>query len=338
MVNGEGVVPEITVIIPVYNCKKYIHRCVESILSQSIRDIEIILVDDASEDGSYEMCIEMGKSDDRIRVIRQKHGGAAAARNRGMDEACGKYITFVDADDYIMSDMLFRLCQKADRSAADICISGYSFMADGETDKSVEFKETTEYCVNRQHYIAEHLKEDMLTSVAYTQCAKLYSRSFIEREYIREYDKYAMCEDAIFSMNCISKAEVICGIKYSGYCYCQHIGESLSKKYVPDAFEANGKLYEVISGTGLKDVAWLNAHFMKRYIGLMIRVYSMARLNEKERADEIRRLCTDDTYCSVLDAKWNIRDIEGRSFQLAAWLLRHRYVGVFEFLCKIKYH
>ena len=97
---------ELSIIIPVYNAEQTLHRCVESVLGQPYADDEIILVDDGSTDGSAVLCDELSRSDNRVRVIHQANGGLGSARNTGLDSIKGRFVTFVDADDYIGSDTL----------------------------------------------------------------------------------------------------------------------------------------------------------------------------------------------------------------------------------------
>lgn len=103
--------PFISVVIPVYNAEKYLRQCVESVLAQTYDDFEIILVNDGSKDASGVICDELAPDDGRIRVIHKENGGAADTRNRGIREAKGDYIAFVDADDYIAPDYLSYLVQ-----------------------------------------------------------------------------------------------------------------------------------------------------------------------------------------------------------------------------------
>ena len=115
----------ISVIIPVYRAKKTIKRCVESVLSQKYRDFELILVDDGSDDGSGETCDELAKGDDRIRVLHGKNGGAAHARNKGVKEASGDWICFIDSDDVVSKDYLEVLISLASDHEADIAACAY---------------------------------------------------------------------------------------------------------------------------------------------------------------------------------------------------------------------
>ena len=101
--------PLITVIIPIYNIMEYLPRCVHSVTSQTYKNLEIILVDDGSTDGTGELCDKLGLEDGRIRVLHKENGGSSSARNLGLDAAAGEYVGFVDSDDYIEPDMYERL-------------------------------------------------------------------------------------------------------------------------------------------------------------------------------------------------------------------------------------
>ena len=97
--------PSVSVIVPVYKAESFLSNCINSILNQTYRDLEVILVDDGSPDFSGQICEEYAEKDGRVKVIHQKNAGAAAARNCGLKAAAGKYIAFVDSDDWIDRDM-----------------------------------------------------------------------------------------------------------------------------------------------------------------------------------------------------------------------------------------
>lgn len=112
--------PKISVIVPVYKVEKYLSRCIDSILAQTFKDFELILIDDGSPDGSGKICDEYAESDSRIIVIHQENSGVSAARNAGLKIAQGEYITFIDSDDWVDSDYLSFLYQLAVDNNADI--------------------------------------------------------------------------------------------------------------------------------------------------------------------------------------------------------------------------
>lgn len=120
----------ISVIIPVYNVQSYLHTCVDSVLAQTYPNLQIILVDDGSVDGSGAICDQYADRDARIQVIHKANGGLSDARNAGLEVAGGKYISFVDADDYLAPDMIGKLWQKAEAEQADMVLCGYALVDD----------------------------------------------------------------------------------------------------------------------------------------------------------------------------------------------------------------
>lgn len=119
---------KVSVIIPVYNVEPYIKKSVDSVLTQTYKNLEIILVDDGSTDDSGKICDEYAKQDDRIQVIHQKNGGLSAARNAGLKIMTGDLIGFLDSDDWIDSDFFEILVQKQVETNADIVIIGYKYV------------------------------------------------------------------------------------------------------------------------------------------------------------------------------------------------------------------
>ncbi|WP_440249335.1 glycosyltransferase family 2 protein [Dialister succinatiphilus] len=109
-----------SVIVPVYNVEKYIHRCVDSILKQSYRNLELILVDDGSTDHSGRICDEYEKRDNRVRVIHQKNTGLSGARNTGIRQSTGDFLFFVDSDDYVSPHLFEKGLAAFDKSGADM--------------------------------------------------------------------------------------------------------------------------------------------------------------------------------------------------------------------------
>ena len=112
----------ISVIVPIYNVEKYLEKCIESILAQTYTDYELILVNDGSTDGCYEICQKFSKRDVRIKLINKPNGGLSSARNVGIDNSKGDYITFVDSDDYISKYMLQELYRGLCENEADIAM------------------------------------------------------------------------------------------------------------------------------------------------------------------------------------------------------------------------
>jgi len=122
----------ISVIIPVYNVEPYLKKCLDSVVTQTYKEIEIILVDDGSTDGSGPICDEYAAQDKRIRVIHKRNGGLSDARNVGLDRCSGRYVTFIDSDDYVASDYVERLYRILVEYNADIAVCDYFEFYDEE--------------------------------------------------------------------------------------------------------------------------------------------------------------------------------------------------------------
>lgn len=115
----------VSIIIPIYNVEKYLHKCIDSVLNQTYKNLEIILVDDGSLDNCPKICDEYAKKDSRIKVIHKKNGGISDTRNNGIEASTGKYISFVDGDDYIDEHMIEELCKNIKETNADISVCSY---------------------------------------------------------------------------------------------------------------------------------------------------------------------------------------------------------------------
>ena len=124
----------ISVIVPVYKVEKYLRKCVDSILVQTYKNLEIILVDDGSPDNCGKICDEYAAKDSRIKVIHQQNGGLSAARNAGLDIATGEYIGFVDSDDYIAPDMYEKLYEALKKAGADLAVCNFIYVDSGGND------------------------------------------------------------------------------------------------------------------------------------------------------------------------------------------------------------
>ena len=126
---------EVSIIVPVYQVEKYVRQCVDSILAQTFTDFELILVDDGSKDMSGQICDEYARMDTRVKVIHKENGGAADTRNRGMDQAVGNYVMFVDSDDYIAPTMLECLYRNMLNENADIAACNYLYFFENDRQK-----------------------------------------------------------------------------------------------------------------------------------------------------------------------------------------------------------
>ena len=129
----------ISIIVPIYNASQYLRECIESILSQSFRDFELILINDGSTDESLSICKSYERQDDRITVISGANGGVSKARNRGLDAAKGEWITFADADDYFLDDALSTLYERAMQTGTDLVLANAMKLKNGKLRQNHSF-------------------------------------------------------------------------------------------------------------------------------------------------------------------------------------------------------
>lgn len=121
---------KVSIVIPVYNSEAYVERCIRSVMQQTFSNIEIIVINDGSQDDSPGILEKLAKEDGRIRLVHQVNQGVAVARNRGVDMACGEYLTFIDGDDYVSADYIEQLYNCAEREKADMVICGLKYVTE----------------------------------------------------------------------------------------------------------------------------------------------------------------------------------------------------------------
>ena len=212
--------PKVSVIVPVYNAEKTLHRCIDSILSQTFTDFELILINDGSTDNSGKICDDYAQKDSRIIVIHKDNGGVSATRNKGLDIAQGEWITFVDSDDYISETYLSDF-PKNSENELEICglisFSGQSFISSQSHIRYVE-KDVVNFYEDLFKYRAN-------TSV----WAKIIKRSIIIENNIKFDVNMTLAEDTMFIINLLNHTNNIQIINNTNYYYNSPI--NIAKKY-----------------------------------------------------------------------------------------------------------
>lgn len=164
-------------IVPVYQVEKYIAQCIESVLNQTFKDFELLLIDDGSKDQSGSICDLYAAKDDRILVIHTENRGAAATRNVGLDHASGRYITFLDGDDYLDEHMIARMYEEIEHSEYDMVVCDFlNLLPDEEDNFIVHLQEKT---VNGRE-VLEHLKNERNYGLWTIVWNKIYKREVLE--------------------------------------------------------------------------------------------------------------------------------------------------------------
>ena len=226
----------ISIIVPVYNVEEYLEECLESIRKQTYQDIEVILVNDGSTDGSQAICERYCQMDKRFRLINQKNQGQSVARNRGVKESLGEYIMFVDSDDVVSLGLLEQLMK---------------YMSDGIDIVECNITEDI-HCLNsegkeigvKELDSNEALYECFNHGVSWSPVAKLYRREIVEKVPFLENLIYEDFYTGIVSLKYIHKMRKI---NYIGYYYRYHTSSTMNQKYSEknlDIFKVGEKLLE----------------------------------------------------------------------------------------------
>lgn len=220
--------PKISVIVPVYKAEKYLHRCVDSILAQTFTDFELILVNDGSPDNSGAICDEYAQKDSRVCVFHKENGGVSSARNLGLDNAQGEYITFCDADDYVTPDWLMAYSDSMLHNT-DLAIQGYNII---DCDKRI-----IRHLPSQKGNSIEAKHELIISLICQGMYGylwiKLFRRQIIEENNIRFDIKSAFREDEQFFSKYLEYTTTFCCIDKENYFY---ILPTADKKYNGDSF------------------------------------------------------------------------------------------------------
>ena len=233
--------PEISVIVPVYNAEKTLERCVQSLREQSLGQIEIILVDDGSGDGSGALCDRLAKRDRRIRVLHKTNAGQGMARNDGIEAARGVYVAFVDADDYMEKEAYAKAEERLRQTGADAAAFGYAQLDE-------QGKLLYQACVREHFYKGEQGKKEFLLHFfgddpqdddlrGVSACMSCYRREILMRHGVRfPSERSVLSEDTVFNLEFFRYAKSAVTIAAPLYRYCLQ-RESFSRGYRPALME-----------------------------------------------------------------------------------------------------
>mgnify|MGYP002518695365 CR=1 FL=1 len=221
----------VSVIVPVHNVEKYLEEAVESVREQTYKDWELILVENGSSDRSPELCLAYEKREPRIRVFCEKQRGIAAARNRGMQEARGDRLMFLDADDYLADpETIERLACKMDKTGAAIVVGNYARLWNGRILPAADCLLLQDLPKTSAEFRFQGFFAAGMLSYAW---GKLYRRDFLEEQKLR-FGEYAYAEDKMFSMQCYVGEPVYAFVGETGYIYRKNEA-SVSYQYQVDS-------------------------------------------------------------------------------------------------------
>ena len=302
---------KVSIIVPVYNVEKYLDRCLNSLINQTLKDIEIILVDDESPDNCPEMCDNYAENDSRIKVIHKKNGGLGFARNSGLEIATGEYFAFVDSDDYVDLDFYEKLYNAAKSGDYDLAQGGISIQYGDRIEHN-------NHPYENQSFDEEGVKSILLPSVLgpdtydknagdMSTCIGIYKLSLVKDNNIRFVsEREYISEDAIFDIEIFRYIKSAVIIDQTGYYYCYNEA-SLTHKYIPNRFEQIKKLcdYEL----SLVDNDTLKERIIGTFLINVIATLKLEAINYKKTGKKDDKLkvkqIVNDSYVKNILKNYN---------------------------------
>lgn len=320
--------PKISVVVPVYNVEPYLDRCVQSLVNQTLKEIEIILVDDGSPDKCPEMCDEYAKKDCRVKVIHKQNAGLGMACNSGIEVAAGDYIAFCDSDDYVGVEMYETMYKAALEYHADVVFTGIQTVDENGVVRPMS--QPVQKMVLSQRKQIEAYLLDMVASepsatndrdIQMSAKVVLYSQKMIEKHHLRfESERVFISEDLIWHIDVLAHASCVCLLPETFYYYyCNTV--SLSKKVRTDRFPFFKSLHDEIlrrcRNYGVSDEIKLRAD--RLLLGYtrsdLKRVFNSLELSFKQKRELMVQICEDAVWGNIF-----------KTYPIQLMTLRHRIV------------
>lgn len=331
---------KVSIVVPVYNCESYIRRCVDSLINQTWTNIEIILVDDGSSDMSGTICDEIKLKDDRIMVFHKNNEGLGKTRNKGMQLATGKYIMFIDSDDYIDAHGVENMINIAEKYQVEIVSSEFIYgdkvekltIQKGLYEKS-DIKKLIAYMLGK---VADNEEVFNVSS-----CTKLYKVSFLKKIHAEfPSEKRLIWEDMAFNIYAMLKCNKIyvSDLHYYYYCYNE---ASLTHKYDAKKFSKIMDMYtyimDIIEHNNLQYDA--RRRFNNTIMGnirtcIKLEVFHKEKIGKRVVLKNIKKLCDDERVKKIL-SEIDIID-ENMQQRIYSIMLRKKKVYFVYLLAKIQ--
>ena len=320
--------PLVSVVIPVYNVEKYLDRCVTSVVNQTYKNLEVILVDDGSPDNCPAICDEWAEKDSRIKVIHKKNAGLGMARNTGIENAQGEYIFFFDSDDYVDVEVAGKCLREINKYNADVCIYGrYDLYEDGrlEEKKVVSDKKIFDENEIKNLIIPGMLTYDMGFGVS--SCAKMFRLDAIKNNGLRfKSESEIISEDTYFALEFFSKISSAVILEDSFYYYYKR-DNSLTRTWRKDRQAKNNifleKCVDLIAKEGLSECVY--SHLKARYHSFTLAAIKQvfkSDLTAKEKKKEIYSIFKDPALRATLESE--VLNLESIYVKMFFWFIKKK--------------
>ena len=303
----------ISIIMPVYNAEKDLHRSITSVLSQSGTDFELILIDDGSTDKSSLICDQYAAKDSRVHVRHKINEGVSTARNLGLDIAIGDYILFIDSDDIMQPNALSKYL--ANINGADLVISEWGYLQ--HTGNILyEDKADDGFYSNKDIFYYILTLDNLHWSVVWN---KLYRREIINKYNVRFDERVTIEEDLLFNWKYICHAQTLKSFSEVTYFYCGNPGSAVCRKHSFESFWAKSQEMDIIF-QGITDLDLRNL-VRKFYIKNDLKVCDSLYYGKVNRNNRLNTLLW--LRNKAVELNINISYISGRYNKIIIWLLKH---------------
>lgn len=322
--------PKVSVIIPCYGVEKYLDRCMESVVNQTLQEIEIILVDDGSPDRVPEMCDEYARHDSRVKVIHKPNAGLGYARNSGLEIATGEYVAFVDSDDYIDTRMYEELYEKAKASDCDAVLCGFNIESiHGVWTKSSEVKE---YVVWRGQQVADFML-DMVASAPKVAMERKYYMSVWHAIYRRKIitdngikflsERDVASEDIPFQVDFFKQSRIVAYLNNNYYYYCSN-DTSLTATYKSEKYDRFKTLHYILKEK-LKSYSGSNDRVNRFFIGYTrTQLHHLMLSDKSDKLSEIKRIVNDPIW-TQLSIEYPVRNFTRPDLRMMYWMIAYKH-------------
>lgn len=299
----------ISVIIPVFNVEKYLKQCVDSVINQSYKELEILLIDDGSTDKSGTICDEYQHKDNRIKVFHKNNEGLGYTRNFGIKHSSGDYVMFLDSDDFISIDFVEKLVN--DLENVDLIKSGYIRFDENNRETNTSYKDEKYITKNRIREFNSLILgslPDRSDSLEMGVTASLYRCDIIKNHSVQfPSERELISEDLIFNMEFLKYAKKIKTVSYNGYHY-RYNTNSLTRRYNPARFELCKKFYLFVNTLIDKNDLDSGAKIrFKKMFFIYIRGCieqehpTISKKSKKEILTKIKEMCNDDVVTECIN-------------------------------------
>lgn len=328
---------KVSIIVPVYNTEDFMCRCVESLLGQTLQEIEIILINDGSTDLCGDICNSYCRQDSRVNVIHKENGGPSSARNIGIRKAKGEYIAFVDSDDYTESDFCESLYNAGVRFNVDIVNCDCYRESEKVERLGSEFKKDV---VISNKEILQYLKKAHETKIIWFACRNLYRRSFLNDNNILFDEKILFGEDPVFNLYAFYYAKSLYSINKCLYYYVATANSLTQTQYKEDLlgkfttqFEAKKTFYEKAN---LRDIAYQRDFFRNNIEhSLVMLLTNMYKTHHKDCLEQLRQIRESD-FIRLSFENYKLSGRLSRKMQFIIYLLQNNKYFLVNLLYKIK--